>query len=60
MFELEAIARERGVASLILQTGGRQTEAIALYEKLGYVQIERFGAYAPVPFFLCYGKTLVP
>lgn len=58
MFELEAIARERGVASLILQTGDRQTEAIALYLKLGYVPIDRFGAYEPVPFFLCYGKTL--
>ncbi len=58
MLELEAIARERGVTSLILQTGGRQTEAIALYEKLGYVPIDRFGAYEPVPFFLCFGKTL--
>jgi GNAT superfamily N-acetyltransferase len=58
MLELEAIAAERGVTSLILQTGDRQTEAIALYEKLGYVPIDRFGAYAPVPFFLCYGKSL--
>ena len=58
MLELEAIARERGVTSLVLQTGDRQNEAIALYEKLGYVPIDRFGAYAPIPFFLCYGKTL--
>ena len=60
MVELEAIAGERGVTSLILQTGNRQTEAIALYEKMGYVPIDRFGAYGPVPFFLCYGKTLAP
>jgi GNAT superfamily N-acetyltransferase len=58
MLELEAIARERGVASLILQTGNRQAEAIALYLRLGYVPIDRFGLYEPVPFFLCYGKTL--
>ena len=58
MLELEAIARERGVASLILQTGNLQTEAITLYERIGYVPIDRFGAYAPVPFFLCFGKTL--
>jgi GNAT superfamily N-acetyltransferase len=58
MLELEAIARERGVTSLILQTGNRQDEAIALYTKIGYVPIERFGAYAPIPFFLCFGKTL--
>jgi GNAT superfamily N-acetyltransferase len=58
MLELEAIARERGAASLILQTGNRQTEAIALYERIGYLPIDRFGAYAPIPFFLCFGKTL--
>ena len=58
MLELEDIARERAVASLILQTGNRQTEAIALYERIGYVPIERFGAYVPIPFFLCFGKTL--
>jgi GNAT superfamily N-acetyltransferase len=60
MLELEAIARERHVARLILQTGNRQTEAIALYEKIGYVPIDRFGLYEPVPFFLCYGKMLTP
>jgi GNAT superfamily N-acetyltransferase len=58
MLELETIARERGAPSLVLQTGNRQAEAIALYEKLGYLPIERFGAYAPIPFFLCFGKTL--
>jgi GNAT superfamily N-acetyltransferase len=60
MLELEAIAIERGVSSLILQTGNRQTEAIALYENIGYVPIDRFGAYEPVSFFLCFGKTLAP
>ena len=58
MLELEAIARERGASSLILQTGDRQQEAISLYTRLGYVPIERFGAYAPIPFFLCFGKSL--
>lgn len=58
MLELEVIARERGVTSLILQTGNLQAEAIALYRRIGYVPIERFGAYAPIPFFLCFGKTL--
>ncbi|MCU1598141.1 MAG: family N-acetyltransferase [Glaciihabitans sp.] len=58
MRELERIARELGARSLILQTGNLQIEAITLYEKLGYLSIERFGLYAPVPFFLCYGKTL--
>jgi GNAT superfamily N-acetyltransferase len=60
MLELEAIARERDVHRLILQTGNRQAEAIALYEKIGYVPIDRFGLYEPVPFFLCFGKSLTP
>lgn len=58
MAELEVIARERGVTSLVLQTGDRQHEAIALYTTIGYEPIQRFGAYAPVTFFLCFGKTL--
>ena len=58
MSELETIARERGVGRLILQTGDRQVEAIALYEGIGYRPIDRFGLYEPVPFFLCFGKSL--
>jgi GNAT superfamily N-acetyltransferase len=58
MTELETIARERGVSELVLQTGARQAEAIALYERIGYRLIPRFGLYEPVEFFLCYGKTL--
>ena len=60
MFELEAIARERGVSSLILQTGNRQAEAIALYERIGYEPIDSFGAYAAIPFSLCFGKIITP
>jgi GNAT superfamily N-acetyltransferase len=58
MLELERIARGLGATSLVLQTGNLQIEAITLYEKLGYLPIERFGLYAPIPFFLCYGKSL--
>lgn len=58
MAELEVIAAERGVNRLILQTGDRQIEAIALYVGIGYRPIPRFGLYEPVPFFLCYGKSL--
>jgi GNAT superfamily N-acetyltransferase len=58
MLALEEIARERGASRLILQTGNRQVEAIALYLKIGYIPIDRFGLYESIPFFLCYGKTL--
>ncbi len=56
--DLERYARSRGVASLVLQTGPLQRAAIALYLKLGYVQIPVFGAYAAIPGALCYEKVL--
>lgn len=55
---LEEYARARGVASLVLQTGALQVDAIALYEKIGYVAIEPFGAYTAIPGALCYEKQL--
>ncbi len=58
MAELEVIAAERGVRVMVLQTGDQQPEAVALYERIGYESIPRFGLYAPVPFFLCFGKRL--
>lgn len=56
--ELESYAVARGVASLVLQTGPLQVEAIALYLKLGYVAIGKFGKYGAMPGALCYEKTL--
>lgn len=58
MLELEAIARERAVPSLILQTGVLQVPAIRLYEDLGYTPIPPFGAYRVIPNALCFEKTL--
>jgi GNAT superfamily N-acetyltransferase len=46
---LEAEARERGWTTLRLETGPRQPEAIALYSRAGYRQIEAFGAYVGHP-----------
>ena len=58
MSELETVAHERGIDRMVLQTGPRQLEAIALYERIGYVLTDNFGLYAAVPFFLCYEKHL--
>jgi GNAT superfamily N-acetyltransferase len=58
MAELEDIARERGTHRLVLQTGDRQHEAIALYERVGYTPIPAFGLYPDVAFFLFYGKDM--
>jgi GNAT superfamily N-acetyltransferase len=46
---LEGVARDRGWATLRLETGPRQPEAIALYTRAGYRPIEAFGAYVGVP-----------
>ncbi|GAA4773083.1 GNAT family N-acetyltransferase [Microbacterium gilvum] len=43
--ELEHIAVERGAPRLILQTGDRQHDAVALYEKLGYTPIPIYEPY---------------
>ena len=43
---IEDSARERGCKRVILETGDKQPEAIALYLKCGYERIEDFGYYA--------------
>ena len=42
---IEESARERGCKRVILETGDKQPEAIALYTKCGYERIEDFGYY---------------
>jgi GNAT superfamily N-acetyltransferase len=55
---LEAEARALGVARLVLETGERQPEALALYRRSGFAEIARFGEYVDSPLSLCLGKTL--
>ena len=42
---LEAYAREQGVRLLRLETGAHQSEAIGLYERMGFQRIPPFGIY---------------
>ncbi len=56
--ELEAWARERGFAAAILETGDRQTEAIALYEQCGYARTDPFPPYVGLPVSVCMRKAL--
>ena len=56
--DAERYAREHGATSLVLQTGPLQVDAIALYEKIGYVAIAPFGAYTVIPGALCFEKDL--
>jgi GNAT superfamily N-acetyltransferase len=56
---LERTARASGVEAMILETGLRQPEAIALYESSEYTSIPPFGHYRDSPVCRCFGKLLV-
>ncbi|MGH9137232.1 MAG: GNAT family N-acetyltransferase [Acidimicrobiales bacterium] len=57
---LEARARELGYRRVMLETGIRQPEAMALYERAGYRAVENYGAYRTSPLSRCYAKDLRP
>jgi putative acetyltransferase len=57
--ELERKARQEGYSEAKLETGVRQSEALALYEKLGYEKTEPFGAYKPDPHSIFMTKSLL-
>lgn len=54
---LEATAAHAGAGAIILETGLRQPEAIALYESSGYHPVEGFGFYAAAPLSRCFAKV---
>lgn len=56
--ELEAFARARGARRLVLETGPRQPEAIALYERAGFTVVPCWGEYASGNNSVCYEKRL--
>ena len=58
MNALEAIAEKKGLTAIRLETGIYQPEAICLYRKYGYVEIEPFGSYQPDPLSLFMEKRL--
>jgi alkanesulfonate monooxygenase SsuD/methylene tetrahydromethanopterin reductase-like flavin-dependent oxidoreductase (luciferase family)/GNAT superfamily N-acetyltransferase len=58
---LEEAARGRGIRDLVLQTGLRQPEAIALYLREGWTAIPPFGPYAAdTVISRCFAKPIVP
>lgn len=56
--ELELRAGRLGYSRLLLETGFRQTAAIALYESAGFKRIAPFGRYVDDPTSVCFEKTL--
>ena len=55
---LEVEARQLGATRLVLETGERQFESVALYRRAGFVEITRYGEYVDSPLSLCMGKAL--
>ncbi|MGW6376922.1 hypothetical protein ACWFRB_12765 [Rhodococcus sp. NPDC055112] len=42
----------------MLETGRLQVEAMALYRRSGYEQVENFGPYVGMPLSVCFAKAL--
>jgi GNAT superfamily N-acetyltransferase len=55
---IEHRARALGYRRLVLETGTKQPEAMALYESSGYEAIAPYGPYRDYPGSRCYGKDL--
>lgn len=56
--ELETWAKEEGCKVCRLETGKRQPEAIALYQKCGYRRIPNYGKYVGINNSVCFEKML--
>lgn len=56
--ELEQWAAAFRYKTCVLETGKRQPEAIALYEKNGYTRIANYGQYAGIENSVCFEKVL--
>ncbi len=56
--ELEQWASEVGYPTAVLETGRRQPEAIALYERCGYARTANYGQYVGVANSVCFRKSL--
>ncbi|QOV37784.1 GNAT family N-acetyltransferase [Streptomyces ferrugineus] len=55
---LEEDARAAGRVRMVLETGARQPEAVALYTSSGYEPCEKFGYYRFHELSMCYAKAL--
>jgi len=58
LVHLEETARSSGAEVMVLETGLRQPEAIALYESSGYLPIAGFGFYKDAPLSRCMARSL--
>jgi GNAT superfamily N-acetyltransferase len=58
MAELERTAAAAGHRAVVLNSGDRQPEALALYTALGYSPVAGYGVYADAPGAVFLGKDL--
>lgn len=56
--ELETWSKELGYEKTVLETGKKQVEAVALYNKCGYKIIPNYGQYIGVDNSVCFEKIL--
>ena len=55
---LEYWAKDLGYTKCVLETGKRQLDAIALYQKVGYQTIPNYGQYIGIDNSVCFAKDL--
>jgi len=53
-----AVFRELGATRSVLETGIYQDEAIGLYRRAGYTEVDCWGEYARSPTSVCFEKSL--
>jgi GNAT superfamily N-acetyltransferase len=58
LIELEDWSAELGARSCVLETGVNQQEAIRLYRKMQYKEIENYGQYVGVENSFCFEKIV--
>jgi GNAT superfamily N-acetyltransferase len=57
--EIERVAAQFGYHTLRLETGTRQPESLALYEKAGYCRIPNYEPYVESHWSVCFEKPLI-
>ena len=57
--ELELKAKEQGFETFILETLYKQTEAISLYQKVGFEIVENYEPYVGMTNSICMSKSII-
>jgi putative acetyltransferase len=60
LMALEEESRRLGIGRIVLETGERQPEALALYARAGFERIPPFGEYIGSPLSVCMAKKISP